>query len=856
MKELVIGILAHVDAGKTTLSEAILFETGRIRKLGRVDQRNTFFDTHEIERERGITIFSKQARIGLPSVNITLLDTPGHVDFSGETERTLAVLDYAILVVSGTEGVQAHTETLWNLLKRYQIPCFVFVTKMDMELSDKRAVFSDIQSRLDEKCVDFSDPTDLSERIALTDEGTLENYMASGRVEREEIVSLIGERKLFPCFFGSGLRDKGVSDLLAALSDYTREKDYSDVFSARVYKIGHDKSGVRQTFLKVTGGELKVRSLLSYPSGGEEITEKITQLRVWSGDKYEIVDSVFPGQVCSAVGLTKTVSGQGLGEEKETLPPVLEPVLNHRLLLPKECDARTILPKLRELEEEEPLLRIVWEERFGEINVQLMGPVQSEVILRLIADRCGVSASLGEGRILYRETVTEAVEGVGHFEPLRHYAEVHLLIEPGDKGSGLIFGTLADSDALPKNWQKLVLSYLEEKPHRGVLTDSLLTDVKITLLSGRVHDKHTQSIDFRESTYRALRQGLMTLCVRGACRLLEPYYAYRLELPGECVGRAITDLIARDGTCEQTETTPGNVLLTGRAPVSAIHGYASEVASYTHGKGRFSCIPDGYEPCRNEEEVILSFGYDPLSDTENTPDSVFCAHGAGFVVPWDEVGRYMHLPMSDLGKKDAGEDWLAPPVVRQNTDIDEKELEELMEKEFGPIRRKVYSEPKSRVGSSSVPKKTERPLLYVIDGYNVIYAWEELSSLAETDLEYARKQFCDILANFRAYTGREMIVVFDAYNVKNGQERKLEQNGLHIVFTKENETGDAYIERLSAEIGRDYFVRVVTSDGLVQLQSFRAGLLRISSREFHEEVIAANEEIRRFLEKLQKESRK
>ena len=856
MKKQVIGILAHVDAGKTTLSEAMLYTTGKIKNLGRVDWRNTYLDTHELERERGITIFSKHAVLSTEKINITLLDTPGHVDFSAETERTLSVLDYAILVISGTDRVQAHTETLWHLLERYRIPTFVFVTKMDLAITGRDAVMAELTSSLSSGCVDFSGDGDASELIAMTDEKTLEAYLESGSVNDDDIARLIAERKLFPCFFGSGLKLEGVDKLLEALEKYTVSKSYPDEFGAKVYKIAHDKNGARLTYIKLTGGSISMRQPITYnPLGGEAVEEKITGIRQYSGAKFENKEKAEAGDICAVTGLSATYAGQGFGYEAETAHPYLEPVLRYRIALPSEVDPRVFLPKLQMLEEEEPLLHIVWNERYDEILAQIMGPVQTEVLVSLISERFGVDVRFDDGRILYKETVSGAVEGVGHFEPLRHYSEVHLLIEPLEAGSGLVFDTACSENLLSRNWQRLVLTHLEEKQHLGVLTGSALTDTKITLISGKAHLKHTEGGDFRESTYRAVRQGLMRARANGQCVLLEPYYSFRIELPSECVGRAITDIVAKSGTFEQQESDLGTAVLTGQAPVSTIGNYARELASYTHGKGKFSCRMAGYFPCHNTDDVVAEYSYEPTSDLDNTPDSVFCAHGAGFVVPWDQVEEYMHLE----GIRIKGEEILVPlepKVIQKNVNIDEKELEAIMEREFGPIRRREYgaaktSQPKVIVDTSKIKKR-----LYIVDGYNLIFAWDELADIAKNDLEGARNALCDLLANFKSFTGRDVIVVFDAYNVKGAVERKFDYHGIHVVYTKEGELGDVYISKLAKEIGRDYSVRIVTSDGLIQLQAVGTGILRLSAREFKDELISNDKDISEQLKAIRERNAK
>ncbi len=844
MKKLTVGLLAHVDAGKTTLSEAMLYVTGTIRKLGRVDHRDTFLDTHSLERERGITIFSKQARLHTEGLDLTLLDTPGHADFSGETERTMPVLDAAILVISGTDGVQAHTETLWELLERYHVPTFVFVTKMDAASRPTEALLTELRERFGEGCMDLSHRED--EAVAMLDEHVLDRYLETGTVSDGDISRLIGARKLFPVCFGSGLKLTGVEELMDLLEAYTPVPAYPDAFGARVYKIARDSRGERLTYLKVTGGTLSVRDSLAYPPapGGELIEEKVAQLRLYSGAKYETANTVAAGETCAVTGLSATWPGQGLGAEPDTLPPLLAPAMAYRLLLPPEVDARTLLPKLRQLEEEEPLLHVVWQERLGEIHLQLMGAVQIEVLQSLLRDRFDAEVGIDAGRILYRETIANAVEGVGHFEPLRHYAEVHLLLEPGEPGSGIVVGSQVREDDLDLNWQRLILTHLEEKQHIGVLTGSPLTDVKITLIAGRAHLKHTEGGDFRQATYRAVRQGLM----QAESVLLEPYYSFRLDLPGDCIGRAISDVHGMGGTHDAPEALRDRMILTGTAPVSAMADYGAEVAAYTRGRGRFSCHVAGYQPCRNADAVIAAMGYDPEADVENTPDSVFCAHGAGFAVRWKDVPEYMHLD-SRRRDRDGGEP--TPRVIPRNLDIDEKELEAIMEREFGPIRRKVYSTPQinSAVGIQMQARK--RKEWVIVDGYNVIFSWDELRTLAERDIDLARKRLADMLVNYRAYTKNEVVLVFDAYNVPGGQGSKYTDARLRIAFTKEGETADMYIERLVGEIGKNEAVRVVTSDSLIRLTALRSGVLRCSSGEFEGEVRWVLDRIGEIVKKTQ-----
>ena len=718
---------------------------------------------------------------------------------------------------------------------------------MDLAGCSASETMTDLCTHLDSGCVNFSDPADFGERIAVCEETLFERYMESGEVTDTDVAALIADRKVFPCYFGSGLKNDGIGNLLDGLERYTLETEYPEAFGAQVYKIGHDPGGVRLTYMKITGGSLSVRQLLRYRGEGDELEEKITGIRLYSGAKFETRDKVTAGDVCAVTGLSGTYVGQGLGDEDSALPPYLEPVLHYRIGLPKDTDPRLFLPKLKELEEEEPLLHVVWNERYGEIHAQVMGQVQTEVLVRLVDERFGAAITFEDGRILYRETIAAPVEGVGHFEPLRHYAEVHLLMEPLEAGAGLVFDTAVNEDYLERNWQRLILTHLEEKTHLGVLTGSPITDMKITLTAGRAHLKHTEGGDFRQATYRAVRQGLMTAKEAGKCVLLEPWYAFRLEVPGECVGRAIADILARDGTYDEHEATPGTSVLQGRAPVASIGEYAKEVASYTHGKGRFSCRVEGYFPCHNADEVIAAAGYNPEGDMDNSPDSVFCSHGAGVIVPWRQVPEYMHLETTLVKEKE--EPAPVPRVIKKNLNLDEKELESIMEREFGPIRRKVYGEGK-RVVAAEPKLQRNRKSLYIIDGYNVIFAWEELAAIAETDLEGARNQLCDILANYRAFTKREMILVFDAYNVKGTAARKLDYQGLNVVYTKENELGDTYIEKLVNQIGRDHSVRVVTSDGLIQLQAVRSGVLRLSAREFREEILAVDKEIGEILQKL------
>ena len=832
-KRIVLGILAHVDAGKTTLSEGLLFRSGAIRTLGRVDHRDAYLDTHELERARGITIFSKQALLQSGDTAITLLDTPGHVDFSAETERTLQVLDYAILVISGTDGVQSHTETLWKLLRRYRIPTFLFINKMDLPAAERQSILKDLKKHLSEDCVDILS-AEFMEDAAVRDEALLERYMEEGELSDGDIADLIRERKLFPCYFGSALKLQAVDDLLDGLNRYTAMPSYPQEFGAKVYKILRDPQGNRMTCMKITGGSLKVRSTLTYParSGEEAPEEKATQLRFYSGSAFRPEQEAPAGSVCAVLGLSATWPGQGLGIEAASDAPLLEPVMTYGLILPKDCDHRQLLPRLQQLEEEDPQLHITWNPRLKEIQLQLMGEVQTEVILELIRSRFDVDVRIGPGRILYKETIEAPVEGVGHFEPLRHYAEVHLLLEPLERGAGLQFFTECREDILDKNWQRLIHTHLKEKQHLGVLTGSPITDMKITLASGKAHLKHTEGGDFRQSTYRAVRQGLM----QAKSILLEPVYSFRIEVPQAQIGRAIQDIRLRSGTVSNPESSGDMAILEGTAPVSSMRGYPAELTAYTRGRGRISCHVSGYAPCHNTAAVLEELQYDPEADLENTPDSVFCAHGAGFTVKWHQVPEYMHLE-SCLRKQPAHNAQSIPAVRTRNLNIDERELEAILEREFGPISRRSYRMPAAtskehRQKPAAVPKRN----VLIVDGYNVIFAWDGLRDLAEQDLEGARIVLMDLLSNYAGYTGCELILVFDAYRVKDGRGERFDHHNIHVVFTKENETGDLYIERLTHEMGKNDAVRVVTSDGLIRISALRAGVLRMSATEFHKEL--------------------
>lgn len=845
MKKTVISILAHVDAGKTTLSEALLYTVGQLKKLGRVDNKNAFLDSYELERRRGITIFSKQAVLKTQNMEITLLDTPGHVDFSSEAERTLQVQDYAILVISARDGVQPHTETLWRLLSRYDVPVFVFVNKMDLDGTDKNAVLAELKKRLSDNCVDFTaSEEELSENAALCDEKLMEKYLEQGEISGEEISAAIKERKIFPCWFGSALKLEGVAEFIEGLEKYTLKQYYGSEFGARVFKISRDPQGNRLTYMKITGGSLKARSVISYSAkdGEKRLEEKANMLRIYSGEKFEPTDEVTAGGVCAVLGLSATYPGQGLGFEKDFFKPVLEPVLTYRVLLPAEISPVEFLPKLRQLEEEDPQL-LVSGNATGEIYVHLMGEIQAEVLQSLVEERFGVHIEFDHGSIIYKETVAAPVEGVGHFEPLRHYAEVHLLIEPGEPESGITVDSLCREEVLSKNWQRLIITHVLEKTHRGVLIGAPLTDAKITLVAGRAHVKHTEGGDFRQATYRALRQGLM----KAENVLLEPYYAFRLEVPAEQLGRAVSDIRVMDGKIASPESDGITAVITGRAPVSEMRSYQSDVMAYTKGKGKLALFPDGYSPCHNAEKVITAAGYDPEADLENTPDSVFCSHGAGVTVKWYDVEKYMHVTGGiDIASENQIPILPDAKLLKRNLNIDDKELEAIMEREFGPIKRRKYSEavldtPKT---AQALPNKKE---YIIVDGYNLMFAWEGLAGLAKENFDAARHILTDILCNYRGYTKCELVLVFDGYKVKGNAGEKSDYKGIHLVYTKENETGDMYIEKLVEEVGKNYSVKVVTSDNLIQVSALRAGVLRVPAREFIREIERVNAQIKEIL---------
>ena len=872
-KQITMGILAHVDAGKTTLSEGILYTCKAIRKLGRVDHQDAFLDTNTLERNRGITIFSKQAECTLGEFGITLLDTPGHVDFSAEMERTLQVLDYGILVISGADGVQGHTETLWRLLSRYQIPVFLFINKMDQPGTDRETLLVELKEKLDTNCVDFSaDQTseDWKEQVAVCDEQVMEAYLEGEEISRVQIQKMIRERKLFPCYFGSALKLTGVKEFLEDLKLRIRESSYPESFGAKIYKITRDSQGERLSHMKITGGTLKVKSILSNGKPGESgegiWQEKVNQIRIYSGEKYTMVSEVKAGTVCAVTGLTATYPGQGLGSEQASDMPVLEPVLSYRIGLPEEVNVHQALLQLRQLEEEEPLLHIVWNGTLGEIYAQVMGEVQIEILKSLIKERFGMTVTFDEGNIVYKETILEPVEGVGHFEPLRHYAEVHLLLEPGETGSGLTFATDCSEDVLDRNWQRLILTHLEEREHKGVLLGAPITDMKITLLTGRAHIKHTEGGDFRQATYRAVRQGLR----KAKSQLLEPYYEFRLEVPSEQVGRSMTDIQKMLGEFDPPKTEGEMTVLTGSAPVVTMRDYQKEVISYTSGRGRLSCTLKGYYPCHNQEEVVEAVGYDPEADLENPTGSVFCAHGAGFVVNWDQVEDYMHVESG----------WNAPagqetkpekPVTAKNWKEEnekylatEKELEEIFERTYGPIRKlgeepptgrsvkgwkKSRRDPLEGYGKSTSDykqKKTpdgEKEYL-LVDGYNIIFAWEDLKELAAVNIDGAREKLMDILCNYQGFKKSTLILVFDAYKVKGNPGSVETYHNIHVVYTKEAETADQYIEKTVHEIGRKYRVTVATSDQLEQVIILGQGGQRMSARELLEDVIEVSHQIR------------
>ena len=851
-KQIVLGILAHVDSGKTTLSEAMLYRAGVTRRLGRVDHKDAFLDTDALEKARGITIFSKQALLTAGDTDITLLDTPGHVDFSTETERTLQVLDYAVLVVSGTDGVQSHTETLWRLLRRYHVPTFVFVNKMDLPGMERQELLAQLNRRLGEGFVDFgATQADRDEALALCDENLMDRMLDAGQLQDADLILAIARRHVFPCWFGAALKLEGVDALLDGLDRYTRPAPALEAFGAKVFKVSQDEQGARLTWLRVTGGELKVKAQLTGEADGEPWAEKANQLRLYSGAKYTLAEAIGPGQVCAVTGLTKARPGEGLGAERDSDLPVLEPVLSYQVLLPEGTDVHAALGKLHRLEEEEPQLHVVWNETLGEIHVQLMGEIQLEVLRSLLAERFGLEVEFGPGGILYKETITEPMEGVGHYEPLRHYAEVHLKLEPLPRGSGMQFAADCREEVLDKNWQRLVLTHLEEKQHLGVLTGSPLTDVKITLIAGRAHLKHTEGGDFRQATYRAVRQGLML----AKSQLLEPWYAFRLEVPAENIGRAMSDIQRMEGTFDPPESGEETAVLTGFAPVSTMRSYPMEVVSYTRGRGHLSLTLDGYRPCHNAQEVIAAIGYEPEHDLDNPADSVFCAHGAGFVVPWDQVRSHMHVD-SGWGKSTRPEQEAAVPQRRamayRATLEEDAELLKIFERTYGPIKRDplaAFRPVQKRERPDFAAEQWEiAPEYLLVDGYNIIFAWDELNALSKESLDAARHKLMDILCNYQGFQKCVLILVFDAYRVP-GSPGSIEQyHNIHVVYTKEAETADMFIERVTHEIGRNRRVRVATSDGMEQIIILGHGALRVSARMFHEEVQNVEKQIRALVQ--------
>lgn len=843
-----IGILAHVDAGKTTLSEALLYVTGAIRKIGRVDHKNTYLDNFDIERERGITVFSKQARFSTENCDFLLLDTPGHVDFSPETERAISLLDYAILVISGLDGVQNHTKTLWELLDFYSVPTYIFVNKMDISKKSKGELEAEISRELSPNCVPFDcDISARDEKLALIDESIMECVLDGKEIDDGYLSDLVLNRKLFPCVFGSALKLDGVDTLIKTVEKYSPEPIYPQKsFGAKIYKIS--TLGARQTLMKITGGRLCCRDEISYITPeGEKIREKIAQIRFYSGEKFEQRDFAVAGDIVSVIGLSKTYAGQGIGRELDEVAPRLLPVLSYAITLPSECDVRVYFKKLKELEAEEPSLHLYWNQELSQIEARLMGEVQIDLLKKMISDRFGISVSFDTGKILYKEKVQKRVIGVGHFEPLRHYSEVHLLLEPLKEGSGLVFDIKVPENSLDINWQRLIFTHLHEKAHKGVLIGAPLTDTKITLVAGKAHLKHTEGGDMREATYRAVRHGLM----KGGCVLLEPYYKFRLELPQNFVGRAMGDLQAKFCEFKITQSVGDISIIEGRGPVSTLHDYTRELISYTRGAGRFSCTPDGYYPCHNQDEVVTRHSYSPENDIYNPPHSVFCAHGAGFVVPWDKVDEYKHLDSGYALTNSSIESMLPrPSKISKKYNIDEKELEGIMLREFGPIKRRVYSEPKVVCSAESRKKYEPKPQKLIIDGYNYIYSIDELKEIANFSLQKAREALMDLLSSYVAYTKCDLILVFDAYLVQENQGSEILHDGYKVIYTRSDVTADAYIEKLMSELGPDYDIKVVTGDKLLQFSAVHSGILRMTAKEFYEEIQKISNEIHAFIMKL------
>lgn len=859
MKKIVIGILAHVDAGKTTLSESMLYLSGKIRKLGRVDNKDAYLDTYELERKRGITIFSKQAELELGDTSVTLLDTPGHVDFSAEMERTLQVLDYAVLVISGADGVQGHTKTLWRLLSIYKVPVFLFINKMDQNGTDKESLLQELKEQLDDGCIDFTqdEGENFYDELAMCDESLMEQFLESGKVEMEQMKQAVQNRKVFPCFFGSALKLTGVEEFLEGITKYIRYPVYPVEFGAKVFKIARDNQGNRLTYMKITGGSLAVRTALSGTilHTGEEWNEKVNQIRIYSGEKFDSVNEIQAGAVCAVTGLTKTRPGEGLGVEKASAMPILEPVLSYEIFLPTGCDPKMMLPKLHQIEEEIPELHIVWDEELQAVQAQIMGEVQIEILKSVISERFGIKVEFGVGKIVYKETIANTVEGVGHFEPLRHYAEVHLLLEPGERGSGLVFAANCSEDELERNWQRLILTHLEEKEHRGVLTGAAITDMKITLTAGRAHKKHTEGGDFREATYRAVRQGLR----QAESVLLEPYYAFTLEVPEKMVGRAMTDVEKMQGSCEISEVKENMAVLTGSAPVVTMKNYSSEVTAYTKGQGRMFFSLKGYDVCHNTEEIINAAGYDPEADVFNPTGSVFCAHGAGFLVPWNEVKNYMHVESCLHGgqRRVLEEKAVKMASYVEEEWIDTEEIDHILSKTFYSNSGAKISWKKTR-GSHKMdstptvvyrkkPVEPEEEYL-LVDGYNIIFAWNDLNELAEINVEAARGKLLDVMCNYQGIRKCNVIVVFDAYRVKGHPTEVSDYRNIHVVYTQEAETADNYIEKFVQKHSSNYNVTVATSDGVEQVIIRGAGCALLSARELEEEVKRVNKEAWDFFE--------
>lgn len=850
MKNLILGITAHVDSGKTTLAESMLYKTGAIRKIGRVDFGSSFLDTNQIEREKGITIFAGQAETTYGGTRFTLMDTPGHVDFSAETERIMQILDYAVLVISAADGVQSHTSTLWKLLMRYEVPVFIFVNKMDLTVADRHSIMDDLRKRLSQNCTDFSDNNMIAENAAACDEELMDAFLDNGILPDNALVRAVSERRVFPCFFGSALKMEGISEFLDGLDRFTECKEYSDTFGAKVYKISYDNKGTRLTHLKILGGELKVRSELSYKTAdGIEISEKISSVRFYSGEKFRTAEFAVAGEVCAVTGLEAAYSGQGIGSVPNSERAVLEPVMTYQVILPADKNVFEALKEFRRLEDEDPQLHIVWNEQLRQIHIQLMGAVQLEVLSLIIAERFGFEVSFGSGAVAYKETIANAVEGAGHYEPLRHYAEVHLILEPMPRGSGLVFNTIVHEDELDRNWQRLILTHLDEKVHIGVLTGSPITDMKITLAAGKAHLKHTEGGDFRQATYRAVRHGLR----QAKSILLEPYYDYELEVPQECVGRAIADLQRMSADFKAPEISGDIAVIKGCAPVSEINDYVSEVIGFTRGRGRLTCVNGGFRECHNSEEVISAIAYDPDADKENTADSVFCSHGAGMNVNWKDAAEHMHLPSClHINFKNSDD----CRRVRKNTvkSVSDEELMEIFERTYG----KTDKEPRKAFKSVKVKKDYSNPVnlpdyespdYLIVDGYNIIFAWDELKKIAASDLDSARAELIKIMSNYQGVSGYEIIVVFDAYRVK-GKRRDTEKHfNISIVYTKEAETADSYIERVTHELSKKHRVRVATSDGIEQMIILGNGAMRMSANELKERISEVNKEIRKFIQK-------